>query len=65
MRIMRRLGEGDEKVKKEIAVRKLVRTIYEHFGRSQEHVPRQKLSRNYDRGVVRYDGHRVGEWKEG
>eukprot|EP00973_Karenia_brevis_P060026 8352482-Karenia_brevis.AAC.1 len=50
---------------KELSVRKLVRVIYEHFGKAQERQTAQKLSRSYPKGIVRFEDVRVGEWRDG
>eukprot|EP00973_Karenia_brevis_P011540 1560600-Karenia_brevis.AAC.1 len=49
---------------KRLSVRKLVRAVYEHFGTDQETATASKLKRNYNRGLVRYDGQVIGEWKD-
>ena len=56
------MGDIDEK---ELSVRKLVRVVYGHFGRPQEAVTRQRLNRNYAKGIVRYDGAKIGKWEGG
>eukprot|EP00973_Karenia_brevis_P049042 6802274-Karenia_brevis.AAC.1 len=55
----------DQTDMKGLSVRKLVRVIYEHFGTQKEEETRKKVTRNYPKGIVRYDGDHVGEWEDG
>ena len=53
-----------EEKDRETAVRKLTRAIIETVGGDAPTV-RADISAKYQRGVVKYKGHEIGEWKEG
>ena len=56
-------GSSEADKDREVAVRKLTRAIIETVG-GDGRVVRSDISASYKRGVVKYQGHEIGVWKE-